>query len=37
MSPKTVYVNAYTRWRLGREENVCAHWRSAPGSQLMLF
>ncbi|CAB3703398.1 hypothetical protein LMG3458_02782 [Achromobacter deleyi] len=35
---KTVYVTAYTRWRFGREESVCAHWRSHPGSvQLLLL
>lgn len=28
--PKTVYVNAYTRLRFGRQEHVRAHWRSWP-------
>lgn len=33
---KSVYVHAYPRFRLGRWEHVCAHWRSHPG-QLELF
>ena len=33
---KSVAVSAYTRFRLGRLEFVCKHWRSAPG-QLSLF
>ena len=33
---KTVFVTAYTRFRLGRIEHVCQHWRSHPG-QLNLF
>jgi|GEM_PF-602492 len=33
---KSVFVNAYTRFRLGQWEDVCAHWRSHPG-QLTLF
>jgi len=31
-----VFVNAYTRFRLGQWEDVCAHYRSYPG-QLTLF
>ncbi len=33
---KSVFVNAYIRFRLGKWEDVCAHWRSHPG-QLTLF
>lgn len=33
---KTVFVNAYHRFRFGRWESVCQHWRSAP-YQLSLF
>jgi len=33
---KTVFVTAYTRFRFGRIEYVCQHWRSHPG-QLNLF
>lgn len=33
--PKTVYVHRYRRFRFGRWEDVCAHYRSHP-SQLML-
>jgi hypothetical protein len=33
---KSVFVNAYTRIRLGRREWVSQHWRSHPG-QLSLF
>ncbi len=28
---KSVFVNAYVRWRFGRIEHVCAHYRSWPG------
>jgi len=28
--PKRVHVNAYTRKRYGRLEQVCEHWRSWP-------
>lgn len=35
-SMKSVFVHAYPRFRFGRWESVCNHWRSAPG-QLMLF
>lgn len=31
---KTVHVNPYTRFRFGRWESVCEHWRSPPGTQL---
>jgi hypothetical protein len=34
--PKSVFVRAYVRFRLGRLENVCQHYRSLPG-QLILF
>jgi len=33
---KNVFVRTYTRFRLGRIESVCQHWRSHPG-QLSLF
>ena len=33
---KSVFVRAYTRFRFGKLENVCQHWRSHPG-QLTLF
>jgi hypothetical protein len=33
---KDVHVCAYTRFRLGKLEAVCSHWRSHPG-QLSLF
>lgn len=33
---KSVFVRAYPRFRLGRWEDVCQHWRSHPG-QLLLF
>ena len=33
---KSVFVNAYVRWRFGRLEHVCSHYRSWPG-QLDLF
>jgi hypothetical protein len=33
---RTVFVRAYTRFRLGRLEYVCQHWRSHP-DQLNLF
>lgn len=33
---KSVFVRAYVRFRLGRLENVCQHWRSHP-HQLELF
>lgn len=35
-SIKNVFVRAYIRFRYGRLENVCQHWRSHPG-QLELF
>lgn len=34
--PKSVFVCAYVRFRFGRIENVCQHWRSFP-HQLSLF
>lgn len=33
---KDVFVTAYTRFRFGKLEFVCQHWRSHPG-QLELF
>lgn len=33
---KSVFVCAYTRFRFGRREAVCQHWRSHPG-QMQLF
>lgn len=33
---KTVHVCQYVRYRLGRFESVCHHWRSHPG-QMSLF
>jgi len=33
---RTVFVRAYVRFRFGKLENVCQHWRSHPG-QLPLF
>jgi hypothetical protein len=29
--PKSVHVTAYVRWRFGRLEHVCSHFRSMPG------
>lgn len=28
---KSVHVSAYPRFRKGRWEQVCQHWRSPPG------
>lgn len=33
---KSVFVRPYIRFRFGRLENVCQHWRSWP-HQLSLF
>ena len=33
---KSVFVRAYVRFRYGRREAVCQHWRSHPG-QMELF
>ena len=33
---KSVFVRGYHRFRFGRWESVCQHWRSYPG-QLSLF
>lgn len=33
---RSVFVRAYTRFRLGKLEYVCQHFRSHPG-QLALF
>ena len=35
-SIKTVFVHNYSRFRFGRWESVCQHYRSHPG-QLTLF
>ncbi len=35
--PKQVHVSAYTRFRFGRLENVCQHWRSWPGQYEFSF
>lgn len=35
--PKVVPVRAYVRWRFGRLEHVCAHWRSLPGQYSFGF
>jgi len=34
---KTVFVNAYTRWRFNRHEFVRQHWRSPPGQLSFNF
>lgn len=34
---KAVFVRAYTRWRFGRFESVCAHFRSWPGQLSFAF
>lgn len=34
---KGVFVRAYVRFRLGRLENVCQHWRSHPGQLTLNF
>lgn len=34
---KGVFVRAYVRFRLGRKEQVCQHWRSWPYTQMSLF
>jgi hypothetical protein len=33
---KNVFVRAYIRFRFGKWENVCQHWRSQP-YQYVLF
>ncbi len=33
---RSIFVRAYTRFRFGRTEHVCQHFRSHPG-QLELF
>ena len=35
--PKDVFVRAYTRFRLGRWEPVCAHWRTRPRQLAFEF
>lgn len=34
---KSVFVHAYVRFRLGRLEHVCQHFRSAPGQLAFAF
>ena len=34
---KSVHVNAYPRFRLGKWESVCQHWRSLPGQLSFDF
>lgn len=34
---KGVFVNAYDRFRLGRWEHVCQHYRSHPGQMSFDF
>lgn len=33
---RSVHVNSYPRYRYGRWESVCEHWRSPPGMQLVF-
>ena len=30
LKPRSVFVRAYMRFRFGRHEHVCQHYRSAP-------
>ena len=34
---KSVFVNAYSRFRFGKLEDVCQHWRSHPGQMHFDF
>lgn len=34
---KTVHVRAYVRFRFGKLEDVCSHWRSHPGQMSFEF
>lgn len=34
---KGVFVRNYVRFRFGRIENVCEHWRSHPGQLSLNF
>lgn len=34
---KVVHVNPYYRFRFGRLESVCEHWRSPPGQLAFDF
>ena len=34
---KVVHVRAYQRFRFGRRESVCSHWRSLPGQLEFSF
>ena len=35
--PKVVYVRAYDRFRFGRTEHVCSHYRSRPHQYTFGF
>lgn len=37
LKSKVVRVRAYVRWRFGRLEHVCAHWRSHPDQLSFSF
>lgn len=37
LQSRVVKVRAYLRFRLGRLEHVCAHWRSWPGQLSFDF
>lgn len=34
---RSVFVRAYLRFRFGRLEHVCQHWRSHPGQLTLGF
>lgn len=34
---RSVHVSSYTRFRFGRWEDVCEHWRSHPGQLAFDF
>jgi hypothetical protein len=34
---KSVFVHAYVRFRFGKLENVCQHWRSMPNQLSFNF
>ncbi len=34
---KSVHVRAYVRYRFGKLEDVCQHWRSPPGQMSFEF
>lgn len=35
--PKSVFVRAYIRFRFGKLEHVCQHFRPAPGQLSFAF